>query len=240
MELHQLGCTLSCQNAGSIAIQTKLEAYTNESDNTALGGVGISFSPPISSITATNMKTFDMNDLLTSNVNSNTNTNKSTSSSRRRSVSLGEWKPSDMGRKRRSASLSDIGTPSKKILFEIISALSEIFPDYDYRFTSSHMFISKPISQVVREVNSYLLDAGLDSVTGGGRGSRGVLDLDHLWLTLDGLLNIASGSCEVYSYMGDKDDNGPLNDHQALWSFNLFFYNKELHRMCYFGCKGSK
>lgn len=218
MELHQLGRTLSCRNVGSIEIRTKLEAYTNETDSSIIGGA--SFSPPLGALASS--KAFDMNDLLTSKL----------PSSKRRSVSLGEWKPSDMGRKRRSASLSDIGTPSKKILFEIISALSEIFPDFDYRFTSSHMFISKPISQVVREVNGYLSDAALSS--------SGEDLLENLWLALDGLLNIASGACEIYSYVGDKDDNGPLNDHQALWSFNLFFYNKELHRMCYFGSKGSK
>ena len=56
--------------------------------------------------------------------------------------------------------------------------------------------------------------------------------LDKLWNTIDHEMTLRR--CEVFSYTPDNEDD-PFSD-GALWSFNFFFYNKDIRRMCYFSC----
>jgi hypothetical protein len=45
-------------------------------------------------------------------------------------------------------------------------------------------------------------------------------------------------SCEIYSYVPDMEED-PFSD-GALWSFNYFFFNKELKRIIYFTCVATR
>jgi hypothetical protein len=149
---------------------------------------------------------------------------------RKRAASMSEYRVTDVPKRRRSASLSDAPIPSKKIMFDLVSALAEIFPDYDYRFTSSLQFVNVEMSRVVSEVNGYLAELT----------ETDPKFLENLWRSVDLIMNMHAASCDVYTYKGDRDDNGPLNDRKSLWSFHFFLFNRDSHRLCYFGCKGTR
>lgn len=152
---------------------------------------------------------------------------------RKRSASMVEHRApngSSIPKRRRSASLSDAPIPSKKVMFDLVDALAEIFPDYDYRFTSSLQFVNVEMSRVVNEVNGYLAELAETEPK----------FMEKLWRSVDLLMNIYSPSCDVYTYKGDRDDNGPLNDRKSLWSFHFFIFNRDSNRLCYFGCKASR
>ena len=149
---------------------------------------------------------------------------------RKRSASAGDYKFVDVAKRRRSASMSDVGIASKKVLSDVVSALSEIFPDYDYRFVSSHQFVLVELNQVMQEVNSYLSELT----------EANPKFLEQLWNAIDLVVGLSSANCELYSYTWDRDDNGPLGASKSLWSFHYFFVNKQLQRLCYFGCRAHR
>ena len=56
--------------------------------------------------------------------------------------------------------------------------------------------------------------------------------LEQVWQAINDVVPLHSS--EVYSYVPDNDED-PFSD-GSLWSFNFFFFNKDLKRICYFTC----
>lgn len=254
VDLETVSGILTYKELGNVIIKGRLEAFLcdhhSSSSSNSSGGASDAVSSTNPLIACGGGKKFSTAALLSSSAataklfvssghdlglsssssSSSSNSGKSTTHQiRKRSVSLNEWeKPTDNSRRRRSVSMSDAAIPSKRLHFDLIAALGEIFPDYDYRFTSSHQFVQCTVAETIREVNSYLAELATE-----GSGNT----METLWTAVDNVVNLASPTCEIYKYLRDKDDNGPLNSRSSLWSFHYFFFNKDGHKMCYFGCK---
>lgn len=146
--------------------------------------------------------------------------------SRKRSSSLGNYSFLRPARKR-SSSVGDLSEPSNQHLFtQIIATLNESFPDYDFSRIRSSQFPHQDVHTVIRRVNSYLAEFcefGSDF-------------LSKLWKTIDIVVNLYQ--CDIFSYIPALDDDYPFNE-GALWSFNYFFFSKDLMRICYLSCSAS-
>lgn len=128
--------------------------------------------------------------------------------------------------RKRTSSLGDLSEPSSRVLFmNLIAALNDTFPDYDFNHTKFEQFREENVTNVIKLVNNYLVE-----VT-----TQHPLFLDKLWSTLDELVTIRS--CEVFAYIPDINDD---DYHHNLWSFHYFFFNKSSHRLIYFCCSGRR
>lgn len=56
--------------------------------------------------------------------------------------------------------------------------------------------------------------------------------LQEMWQDLNTVMEL--NNCEIYSYVPDMEED-PFSD-GVLWSFNFFFFNKELKRILYLTC----
>lgn len=125
--------------------------------------------------------------------------------------------------RRRASSLGDLSEPTNQKLFmNLISALTDSFPDYDFQKTKLNQFLSLEVAFVIRRVNSYFTELN-DSNS---------LFLNKLWQTIDLIINLRC--CEVFSYFTGVDDD--LFDSGSLWSFNYFFFHKDTMKICYLSC----
>lgn len=68
------------------------------------------------------------------------------------------------------------------------------------------------------------------------------IDFGSVWSEIDSAIQLRN--CLVYSYLSDLSDD-PLSEGQMYewreglrtsWSFNYFFYNKELKKVLFFAC----
>ena len=57
----------------------------------------------------------------------------------------------------------------------------------------------------------------------------------NLWAALEA--EIHPSDCEIYSFLGDSQDD-PFSEPGTLWSFVYLFYNKKLKRVLFFTCQG--
>eukprot|EP01031_Cornospumella_fuschlensis_P033729 gene33729-40806_t len=142
---------------------------------------------------------------------------------RARSNSWGLQPSNDVGRvqRRRTSSLGDISEPSSQALFmDMITALNEAFPDYDFEGSKIQQFKDISVGDATRLVNSQLVELTLqDSMI-----------LQDLWSSIDEVMTLKH--CEVFSFTPDDD-----NDGEFLWRLNLFFFNKTSRKLCYFACE---
>ncbi|RYH32207.1 hypothetical protein EON65_01130 [archaeon] len=142
---------------------------------------------------------------------------------RARSNSWGLQPSNDVGRvqRRRTSSLGDLSEPSSQALFmDMITALNEAFPDYDFEDSKIQQFKDISVSDATRLVNSQLVELTLqDSMI-----------LQDLWSSIDEVMTLRQ--CEVFSFTPDDD-----NDGEFLWRLNLFFFNKISRKLCYFACE---
>ena len=207
VELENICGQLTYCQLGSLILMGKLEAfaYDNRNNNS---------TSDFGSVFGSNNDLFDA----------------SLSFPRKRSASVGDYKMIDTAKRRRSASMSDVGVASKKVLNDVVAALGELFPDYDYRFVSSHQFQLVELNIIMQEVNSYLSELTESNAK----------FLEQLWNAIDLVVGLTSTNCEIYSYKCDKGDNGPLGNSKSLWSFHYFIVNKQLQRLCYFGCRAHR
>lgn len=129
--------------------------------------------------------------------------------------------------RRRASSLGDMEKPSaRRLLLNLISTLNDFFPDYDFETTKPEQFVIQDRNEVIRTVNTNLAELSVIDPT----------FLRCLWKAIDNAVNLQG--CEVFSYTqkeGGDDNDDPLNSN-SLWSFNYFFYNEDLKRICYFTC----
>lgn len=128
--------------------------------------------------------------------------------------------------RRRASSLGDINKPStRRLLVDLILTLNNSFPDFDFATTKPEQFhIIQNLQQVMQTVNSYLAEIEVENPN----------FLTRMWMAIDEVINIKK--CDIFTYKPLMDEyEDPLYDN-ALWSFNYFFYNEELQRICYFTC----
>ena len=101
-----------------------------------------------------------------------------------------------------------------------------IFTDYDFSETHPDCFQIVREREVMQLVNSYLGEITI---------SRPSFLID-LWQGISDVIRIHD--CTIYSYVPQiSAQDLPFSG--SLWSFNYFFVNKELKRICYFSCIGS-
>jgi hypothetical protein len=57
----------------------------------------------------------------------------------------------------------------------------------------------------------------------------------NLWAALEA--EIHPSECEIYSFLGDSQDD-PFSEPGTLWNFVYLIYNKKLKRVLLFTCQG--
>ena len=122
-----------------------------------------------------------------------------------------------------STSLGDMSqSATRKLLIDLVQTMNASFMDYDFSRMSAESFRSEVAANVIQQINSYLSEVTT---------SRPQF-LNELWKSINEVITIQD--CDCYSYVPDYNDD-PLCE-GAIWSFNFFFVNKELKRICYFTC----
>lgn len=123
----------------------------------------------------------------------------------------------------RGGSLGDLDEVSTQLLLvNLIEALNEFFPDYDFHSTKPEQFVIQDAATCMRAVNKHLsFVKDLDC-----------LFLHKMWASINDAVDIRKA--EIFSYVPDMNDD-PFSD-GILWSFNFFIFNKERGRICYFTC----
>ena len=122
-----------------------------------------------------------------------------------------------------SSSIGDLTQNStRKLLIDLVQTMNASFMDHDFSVISPESFRVEVVGDIIQQVNSYLSELT----------AQRPQFLNDLWKHINDNINIHD--CEVYSYLPDFSDD-PLSE-GAIWSFNFFFVNKELKRICYFTC----
>jgi hypothetical protein len=111
---------------------------------------------------------------------------------------------------------------TRRLLIDLISTLNASFPDYDFSSASPDSFVTQEMNLVVQKVNSFLAELTTISST----------FLQEMWQNINTVMELKN--CEIFSYIPDMEED-PFSD-GVLWSFNFFFFNKELKRILYFTC----
>eukprot|EP00604_Paraphysomonas_vestita_P001216 CAMPEP_0174818396 /NCGR_PEP_ID=MMETSP1107-20130205/1063_1 /TAXON_ID=36770 /ORGANISM="Paraphysomonas vestita, Strain GFlagA" /LENGTH=253 /DNA_ID=CAMNT_0016030173 /DNA_START=62 /DNA_END=823 /DNA_ORIENTATION=+ len=123
----------------------------------------------------------------------------------------------------RSTSLGDLSDVStRRLLIDLISTLNASFPDYDFSTANPEVFIQRDLKSVLHTVNASLAELTASNPT----------VLEEMWKLIDEVIQLRNS--EIYSYVPDMNED-PFSD-GTLWSFNYFFFNKDLKRICFFTC----
>jgi hypothetical protein len=144
---------------------------------------------------------------------------------RQRSFSLTSCYAMRKPGRRRTSSLGDINEPSSRVLLmDMIAALNDASPDYDFANTKKEQFNDLDLPTALRVINGYLSEMHMNE-----RGET----LEKLWSAIDEIVNLKH--CEIFQYQPLDDDADTF-----LWSFHFFFFNKEIHTLCYFTCSAER
>jgi hypothetical protein len=135
--------------------------------------------------------------------------------------------------RRRTSSLGDLSEPSSQALLEdLITALNDNFPDYDFSDSKIDRFRECEVGEVMRLVNACLAEAIMMI-------PEGNQFLENIWTTFDRLVGLKK--CEIFLFNRDPDDfddNDMSNEnHGSLWEFNIFLFRASLDRLVYFTCR---
>lgn len=133
-----------------------------------------------------------------------------------------ESKLAEVPQKMATNSGSDCHKFDRKLLADLIQTMNASLTDYDFSELSADSFSQAPISEAVQNINFYLAELTVHSPD----------FITKMWKEINesmGSLN----SCEAYKLI-----DSPFADDDAgiVWSFNYFFYSKDLRRICYFTC----
>jgi hypothetical protein len=143
------------------------------------------------------------------------------SEQRVRAFSLGAQCLKRRPQRRRTSSLGDLSEPSSRALFmDMIYALNDAFPDYDFADSKIEQFQDVEVGLAVQRVNASLAELTLHQP----------LILEQLWSSIDELVNLRS--CEVFAFIPTDSDT----EEEFLWRFHFFFFNKTLRTLLYFSC----
>jgi len=122
-------------------------------------------------------------------------------------------------------SLADSNT--RKLLINLISTMNASFPDYDFSDLKPEQFHKEiDMRMAVNSINTQLAEM-VEMHNNEGF-------LEKLWESIN--VAIRPQECEVYSYIPDMDGCSDPFSEGTLWSFNYFFYNKQLKKILYFTC----
>jgi hypothetical protein len=136
---------------------------------------------------------------------------------------------SSRNNKKRSSSLSDLSeTSAKQVLADVAAVLNESFPDYDFSNIRAKQVVERDVVGAMQVVNAYLSDL----VSPNGSGNL----LEKLWKQLDDAINLRR--CDIYSYITDNE--GDPFSAGAIWSFNYFFFNRDMKRICFMSCVATR
>ncbi|KAJ2161922.1 RNA polymerase III-inhibiting protein maf1 [Coemansia sp. RSA 552] len=114
---------------------------------------------------------------------------------------------------------------SRKMLFYLIATLNASFPDYDFSSLSADQFTREPgPAYSMKAINTTLLNVGCPAA----------LKASRMWDHIDSVINI--DQCDIYSYMPEEESD-PYESEVPVWSFNYFFFNKNLKRIVFFTCR---
>ncbi|KAJ0408633.1 hypothetical protein P43SY_008980 [Pythium insidiosum] len=113
---------------------------------------------------------------------------------------------------------------TRKLLINLITTMNASFPDYDFSTLRPEQFTKEPDYRIaIQRINHDLAEL-LDAEQNGFG--------EKMWESI--AESIKPDECEVYSYIPDMDSD-PFSDGN-LWSFNYFFYNKNMKKILYFTC----
>ncbi|KAJ2778492.1 RNA polymerase III-inhibiting protein maf1 [Coemansia javaensis] len=114
---------------------------------------------------------------------------------------------------------------SRKVLFYLIATLNASFPDYEFSSLSADQFTKEPSPDAtIKSIGTTLLNVGCPAK----------LKASRMWDCIDDIINI--DECDVYSYT-PSNESDPYEDEGPVWSFNYFFFNKNLKRIVFFTCR---
>ena len=117
-----------------------------------------------------------------------------------------------------------------KLRKDFIGILNETWGDHDFSRASPDEFRQETSkSKVIQDVNVLLAE-----LTAGDSNF-----LMGLWNAVEDAISFSNEAVEVYKYLPDSDGGDPFSEHGSVWSFNYFFYNKDLRAICYFTCVAS-
>ncbi|DBA05305.1 TPA: hypothetical protein N0F65_007467 [Lagenidium giganteum] len=113
---------------------------------------------------------------------------------------------------------------TRKLLINLITTMNASFPDYDFSTVKPEQFCKEADHRIaINSINHHL--AELIEIEDNGF-------VEKMWESINECVRLEE--CEIYSYIPDMDSD-PFSDGN-LWSFNYFFYNKNLKKILYFTC----
>jgi len=119
-------------------------------------------------------------------------------------------------------SLSD--TNVRRLFIDLISTMNASFHDHDFSSLSPDHFQKEPhIERVMTSINMKLAELAE---------AYNSNFLEDMWISIEDVVHLRE--CEVYSYAPDMEED-PFSEGN-LWTFNYFFFNKNLKRILYFTC----
>lgn len=118
-----------------------------------------------------------------------------------------------------------ISRSSRKTLIYLILTLYHMYPDYDFSAVKAHQFFTDESWDSFEQIfDAYMREASKEWIETNGGSSL----LEDLYKALDEVVKLSE--CEIYSYNPDSDAD-PFLQRGAIWSFNVFFYNRKLKRV---------
>lgn len=127
-----------------------------------------------------------------------------------------------------SSSPSPLGSltlsSTRKLLINLITTMNASFPDYDFSTVKPEQFYKETDYRMVIQRINHDLGELLENESNGF--------VEKMWESITEA--IKPDECEIYSYISDMDSD-PFSDGH-LWSFNYFFYNKNMKKILYFTC----
>eukprot|EP00640_Fibrocapsa_japonica_P006538 CAMPEP_0113938816 /NCGR_PEP_ID=MMETSP1339-20121228/5238_1 /TAXON_ID=94617 /ORGANISM="Fibrocapsa japonica" /LENGTH=185 /DNA_ID=CAMNT_0000942105 /DNA_START=153 /DNA_END=710 /DNA_ORIENTATION=+ /assembly_acc=CAM_ASM_000762 len=113
---------------------------------------------------------------------------------------------------------------NRRIVIDLISTMNASFPDHDFSLLRPEQFkYENNVGLVMNRVNAYLAELAA---------TQNTMLLEELWGAIEE--SVKSQQWEVYSYIPDLEGD-PFSEGN-LWSFNYFFYNKNIRRILFFTC----
>lgn len=134
--------------------------------------------------------------------------------------------------RRRASSLGDLSEPSSRaLLSDLITALNDTFPDYDFTDSKIDRFKECGWDDAMRLLNPCLAEAVMMI-------PNGSIFLDSIWGAIDRVVGLKGCEVFLFNHHPDDFDNNDLSDesHGCLWEFNAFFFRASTGKLVYFTC----
>ncbi len=124
-----------------------------------------------------------------------------------------------------NSGLGDLSKVTKNLLVNLIQTLNASLVDYDFSELSPDSFSQINIQEAVQNINGHFAELTLSDPN----------FINRMWKEISDCMGQLMTHCEVYK-LTDGMILDEEEDESSIWSFNYFFCNKELKRICYFKC----